>query len=71
MKALAILLGGLAGTVVGWVGAAALTIAFGEAFGLSNFEGQRDMTAIFGIGPLGGVIGAIIGVWIARRLSHA
>lgn len=68
MKAL---LGGLAGAIVGWVGIAALVITFGETFGLTNFEGQRDMTAIFGFGPIGGLVGLIAGVWLARRFARA
>lgn len=67
MKALVVLLGGLAGAIVGWVAAAAATIALGGAFGLTEFEGERSMTAIFGIGPMGGVLGLIIGLWLAAR----
>lgn len=70
MKALITLLGGLAGAVVGWVVAAAATIAFGGYFGLMEFEGQRSMTAVFGIGPVGGVIGLITGLWLALRLPR-
>lgn len=67
MKALLIALGGLAGAVVGWIAAAAATIAFGEAFGLTNFEGQRAMTAVFFIGPMGGIVGLVLGLLLARR----
>jgi hypothetical protein len=42
-------------------------MAFGGVFGLTEFEGQRDMTAIFGIGPMGGILGLIIGLWLASR----
>lgn len=67
MKAVLRTLGGLAGLVVGWAATAAAVIAFGENFGLSNFEGQRDMTAVFFFGPIGGLIGLVIGVAVARR----
>ena len=67
MKVLITVLSGLAGAIIGWVAAAALTIAFGGYFGLTEFEGQRSMTAIFGIGPIGGVVGLIAGLWLALR----
>lgn len=67
MKALGIALGGLAGAAIGWIAAAAATIAFGEAFGLSTFEGERDMTAVFFIGPMGGIVGLVLGLFLARR----
>lgn len=67
MKALVVLLGGLAGAIIGWVAAAVATFAFGGAFGLTEFEGERSMTAIFGIGPMGGVLGLIVGLWLTAR----
>ena len=67
MKAFVVLLGGLGGAIVGWVVAAASTLAFGGLFGLTEFEGERSMTAIFGIGPVGGLIGLILGLLLARR----
>jgi hypothetical protein len=65
MKALVTLLGGLAGAIVGWIAAAAATLLLGGYFGLTEFEGERSMTAVFGIGPIGGVIGLIAGLWLA------
>lgn len=67
MKALVVLLSGLVGAIVGWIAAAAATILFGGYFGLTEFEGQRSMTAVFGIGPMGGVIGLIAGLWVGLR----
>ena len=67
MKAFITLLGGLAGAIVGWVAAAAATLLLGGYFGLTEFEGERSMTAVFGIGPIGGVIGLIAGLWLALR----
>ena len=68
MKALVTLLGGLAGAIAGWVVAAAATLLLGSYFGLTEFEGERSMTAVFGIGPIGGVIGLLVGLWLALRL---
>ena len=65
MIALVTLLRGLAGGIAGWVVAAALTMLLGGYFGLSDFEGERDMTAIFGVGPIGGIIGLIAGLWFS------
>ncbi|MCC7252817.1 hypothetical protein [Hyphomicrobium sp.] len=68
MKALVTVLSGLAGAVIGWVVAAAATLMFGEAFGLTEFEGERSMTAVFGIGPIGGLVGLVVGLWLALRM---
>jgi hypothetical protein len=68
MKAFVTLLGGLVGAVAGWVAAAAATLLLGGYLGLTEFEGERSMTAVFGIGPIGGVLGLIIGLWLALRL---
>lgn len=70
MKPLIVLAGGLIGTVAGWVAAAAATIAFGGYLGLMEFEGERSMTAVFGIGPAGGLIGLAVGLWLGLRLRR-
>ena len=67
MKLLVTLLGGLGGAIAGWIAAAAATLVFGGAFGLTEFEGERSMTAVFGVGPIGGLIGLIVGLWLALR----
>jgi len=69
MTALKLILGGLAGTIVGWVAAAAATLLLGGLFGLTEFEGQRSMTAFFGIGPIGGLAGLIAGLALGWRWS--
>jgi hypothetical protein len=71
MKALIVLLGGLAGAIIGWVAVAAATILLGGYFGLSEFEGQRSMTAIFGFGPMGGIVGLMLGLWLTVRARRA
>jgi hypothetical protein len=70
MKTFIVLASGLAGAVVGWIAAAAATIAFGGYLGLTEFEGERSMTAVFGIGPIGGLLGLAIGLWLASRLGR-
>jgi hypothetical protein len=67
---LAILVG-LVGLVLGWLIAAFGTLVLGSAFGLSDFEGERAMVAFFAIGPLGGLIGLILGLWIWGRRRGA
>ncbi len=67
MTALKLLFGALVGALLGWVAAAAATLLLGGMFGLTEFEGQRSMTAVFGIGPMGGVAGLIAGLWLAVR----
>lgn len=61
-------LGGLAGTVIGWIVAALLAFLLSGYYGVSDFEGQRGMASIFFFGPIGGVIGLILGTWLALRL---
>jgi len=70
MKAFRTLVSGLAGAVILCVAAVALTMMFGASFGLTEFEGERSMTAIFGIGPMGGVVGLIVGLWLGARLQR-
>ncbi|MBL8566398.1 MAG: hypothetical protein JNM89_11840 [Hyphomicrobiaceae bacterium] len=61
------IIAGLIGAVLGWVAAAALAIGVGSMLGASNFEGALGMQAVFGIGPIGGVIGLVVGIWLALR----
>ena len=67
MSHLFVMLGGLVGAIAGWIAFAAATLLFGGYFGLSDFEGQRAMVAIFGIGPMGGVVGLVAGIWLGLR----
>lgn len=60
---------GLVGLVLGWLIAAIGTYVLGGAFGLKDFEGERATVAFFAIGPIGGLAGFILGIWLARRLS--
>ena len=45
MTALKLLFGALVGAILGWIAAAAATLLLGGMFGLTEFEGQRSMTA--------------------------
>ncbi len=61
------LLAGIAGAAIGWAAAAALTIVLGGYLGISDFEGGRGMLAIWGIGPIGGLVGLIAGIVLVLR----
>lgn len=67
MTLLLSLLAGIAGAAIGWIAAAALTLALGGVLGVSDFEGGRGMLAIWGIGPLGGLAGLIAGIVLVLR----
>lgn len=62
---------GVIGAAFGWAVAAVLTVLIGELLDVSNFEGRLGMLAFLGIGPIGGFIGLVAGVWfILRRRGH-
>ena len=61
------LLAGIAGAAIGWIAAAALTIFLGGYLGISDFEGGRGMLAVWGIGPIGGLVGLIAGIVLVLR----
>lgn len=70
MAALRAFLGGLLGLVIGAVGAAFVSnILMGWA-GVSDFEGGRGMAAVFVWGPLGGLVGLGLGIWLGLRLGR-
>ncbi|MBP0466289.1 hypothetical protein J5Y09_20345 [Roseomonas sp. PWR1] len=62
-----VFLGLLLGFVLGWIATSAAALTYGELAGVSRREGAFAMGAIFLMGPLGGVAGAILGAWLARR----
>ncbi|MBX9863502.1 MAG: hypothetical protein K2Y42_12205 [Hyphomicrobium sp.] len=70
MTALKLFLGGLVGLIVGWIGTTIATMVLGGYFGLTEFEGQRSMTAFFGFGPIGGLAGLIAGLALGWRWSR-
>ena len=67
MNFLLAIAGGAVGAVVGWAIAALLTIWIGGLAGVSDFEGGRGMLAVFGIGPIGGLLGLVLGIWLTLR----
>lgn len=70
MTILVAILGGVPGLVLGWIAAAATTIMLGSVFDASNFEGALAMQAVFGAGPIGGIVGLVLGAWLAVRLRR-
>lgn len=59
--------GGIAGAALGWFIAAAVALAAAGALGVSDFEGGRAMQAMWGVGPIGGLIGLVAGAWLVLR----
>ena len=62
------LLGGLGGAILGWAAAAFAALAISGYLGVSDFEGARAMTAMWGVGPIGGLLGLFGGIWLALRM---
>ncbi|MGE0584193.1 MAG: hypothetical protein AB7O39_03585 [Flavobacteriaceae bacterium] len=60
-------LAGIAGTIIGWLVAAFLAVGLGGVLGIGEREGALAMTAFFAIGPVGGLIGLILAVWLLMR----
>ncbi len=58
---------GIAGALAGWFVAAFAAIALGGLAGMSDFEGGRAMFAVWGVGPIGGLVGLILGVVLTLR----
>ncbi len=69
MTNLIAILGGLIGAAAGWAAAAAIALVLSGYYGVSDFEGARGMAAIFFFGPIGGVLGLILGVWLTLSLQ--
>lgn len=62
------------GFILGWVATSAALLAYGEVAQVSQAEGAFAMGAVFLIGPVGGVAGAVLGGvlgarWGRQRLS--
>jgi MFS family permease len=60
-------LGGILGAAFGWTAAAFAAIVISGYLGVSDFEGARAMGAIWGVGPIGGLVGLIVGIWLVMR----
>jgi hypothetical protein len=71
MSILRAVIGGIAGLLLGYFGAAFLSSTIMGWFGVSDFEGGRGMAAAFLFGPLGGLLGLVGGIWLGLRLAAA
>jgi hypothetical protein len=63
-------LAGVFGLVLGWIVAAFGFLIIGGMAGVSDFEGQRAMLAFFAVGPVGGVVGLIAGIWASLKFRR-
>ncbi len=70
MAALRAFIGGLLGLIIGAVGAAVVSNEIMGWAGVSDFEGGRGMAAAFFWGPLGGIIGLGLGIWLGLRFGR-
>ena len=64
---LRILLGIVLGFVLGWIGTSTAALIYGELAHVSQAEGAFAMGAIFLMGPVGGVCGAVLGGILGGR----
>src|SRR5262245_53468112 len=62
------ILGGFLGAVAGFVATVVVSLVIMGLLGVSDFEGGRAMGAVWGFGPIGGLVGLILGIWLALRL---
>jgi len=60
-------LAGVAGTIAGYVLATAFGVGLALVLGMSNFEGASGYFAAFVVGPIGGLIGLFLGLWLVLR----
>jgi hypothetical protein len=63
------IVGGFLGVVAGFVATVVVSLIIMGLLGVSDFEGGRAMAAVWGFGPIGGLIGLILGIWLALRLA--
>jgi hypothetical protein len=61
------LLGGVVGLVGGFFAGAFIGMAIAVATHMSTFEGAAGYFAVFLCGPIGGIFGLVLGVWLALR----
>lgn len=69
MRYLRVILAGIAGLAIGWIGAAALTILCGNLVGIVDRDGGYAMMAFFAIGPVGGIAGFIAAIWLLGHFT--
>ncbi|MBW6399208.1 hypothetical protein KPL78_15200 [Roseomonas sp. HJA6] len=66
-----ILLGVVLGFALGWIVTSGGALIYGELAHVSQFEGAYAMGAVFALGPMGGLIGAVIGVFLGARRQRS
>jgi hypothetical protein len=69
MSILRAVVGGIAGLLIGYFGAAFLSGIVMGWYGVSDFEGGRGTAAAFLFGPVGGLLGLVGGIWLGLRLG--
>jgi hypothetical protein len=69
MATLARLLGGLVGALAGFAAGALVSYLIMGWLGVSDFEGERATTAAILFGPLGGLVGMVVGSRLGLRLT--
>lgn len=63
MRNLIVWIAGLLGIVAGWIAAAAVALGIASLLGVPDREGGPAMMAFFALGPVGGFLGLVAGVW--------
>lgn len=66
-----ILLGVVLGFVLGWVVTSGAALIYGDLAHVSQFEGAYAMGAVFAMGPMGGLVGAVIGIFLGLRRQRS
>jgi len=61
------LLAGITGAIAGVVAAAMIGIGIASAIGLADRDGVALTFALLGVGPLGGALGLLLGIFLAFR----
>lgn len=69
MRTMARLLGGLVGAFAGFAAGVLVSYLIMGGLGVSDFEAQRATTAAILFGPIGGLIGIVLGSMLALRLT--
>ena len=67
MTYLIAIIAGIVGATIGYFVFGITAAAVGEFAGMSSFEGGLGMFAFLFVGPIGGLIGLISGVWLTFR----
>ena len=71
MRIILAILAGLFGAAAGWTATAFAALIISGYLGISDFEGERAMTAFFGFGPVGGLLGLVAGIVLVLRYRRA